>query len=195
MSQEDRKRWEARYATRAAALAADPPSPFVREHASLFSGRVLDVAAGAGRNAVFLARRGCVVDAVDIALGGLRAAVAEARRSNLGLRAIQADLETLPLPPAHYDGVINIRYLQRSLFPSLRRTVRPGGIVLFETFLVDQGRNGHPRNPAFLLERGELAAAFDDFDILLCEEGCFDEGSGPVFLGRLIARRPEAAAV
>jgi 2-polyprenyl-3-methyl-5-hydroxy-6-metoxy-1,4-benzoquinol methylase len=195
MSREDRERWEARYAAQAAALATEPPSPFLREHASLFSGQVLDVAAGAGRNALFLARRGCSVHAVDLAFGGLRAATAEAQRSNLSLHGIQADLEDLSLPRSRYDGVINIRYLQRSLFPALRQTVRPGGILLFETFLVDQGRGGHPRNPAFLLERGELAATFADFDILVSEEGSFDDGAGTVFLGRLIARRPAVAAV
>lgn len=192
MARDDRLRWEARYREGAAALAAAAPSPFLAAHAHLLRGRVLDVAAGAGRNALFLARRGCLVHAVDIAFAGLEAAASVARRDGLPLHCLQADLESLPLPDDHYDAVVNIRFLHRPLLPLLRRTVRPGGIVVFETFLADQAAAGHPRNPAFLLERGELARAFAGFTFLVLEEGRCDDASGPAWLGRAVARRPHS---
>src|ERR1700675_1816130 len=110
---DDRKRWEDRYA--ATSPGSEGPSDFLVAHAALLHGRALDVAAGAGRNALFLVRRGLQVDALDIALAGLQVAQRAARAEGLDCRAVQADLESFPLPRARYDAAINIRYLQRSL--------------------------------------------------------------------------------
>jgi tellurite methyltransferase len=193
----DRQCWEDRYRGRSGGAGADAPhrhadeapSDFLVSHADLVQGRVLDVAAGAGRNALFLARRGNVVEAIDISLAGLRLACAAARAEGLRLLAVQADLEVFPLPIDRYDAVINIRYLQRSLFGPLQRALRPGGVIIFETFLLEQQQFCHPRNPAFLLRRGELRAAFSDCEILFYEEGLFQPGSHPAYLARMLARR------
>lgn len=185
----DRKRWEERYVT--GRTSSDGPSDFLAAHAALLHGRVLDVAAGAGRNALFLARRGIRVDAFDIALAGLRIAQTAARADKLEIRFVQADLESFPLPRACYDAAINIRYLQRSLFAPLQEAVKVGGIILFETFLIDQQDFGHCRNPAFLLQHGELRAAFSRCDILVYEEGLFESGSHAAYLARMVARRSQ----
>jgi tellurite methyltransferase len=199
----DRQRWEERYARRAhtgaqadawgardlGAAAAQTPSAFVVAHALRFKGCVLDVAAGAGRNALYLASVGNTVELFDIALGGLRVAMQTAQARGLRLDAVQADLETYPLPVARYDAAINIRYLQRSLFPTLQRAVKPGGMILFETFLVGQQEYGHPRNPAFLLQPGELPRAFCNCDVLVYEEGLFEDCGSPAYLARMLARR------
>ena len=184
----DRERWEERYG--AGSPRNDAPSEFLVTHADLIHGRVLDLAAGAGRNALFLARRGNAVDALDISIAGLRIARAAAVDAGLRLLAVQVDLESFPLPRERYDAVINIRYLQRSLFEPMQRAVKPGGIILFETFLKDQQSIGHPRNPAFLLHRGELRSAFSRCELLAYEEGLFETHSGRAYLARMVARRP-----
>ncbi|HXQ23822.1 MAG TPA: class I SAM-dependent methyltransferase [Candidatus Acidoferrales bacterium] len=186
---DDRQRWEARYA-HAHGAGREAPSEFVVMHADRLRGRILDIAAGAGRNALFLARRGNLVEAIDISLAGLRLAQAAARAEGLRLTAVQADLESFPLPVERYDAVINIRYLQRSLFVPTQRALKPGGVVLVETFLIDQQRIGHPRNPDFLLQRGELRAAFSHFELLVYEEGLLPSAPQPAYLARLLARRP-----
>jgi len=183
----ERQRWEDRYATGDA--GRDAPSDFLVAHAALLHGRALDLAAGAGRNALFLARRGLRVDAVDRAFAGLQLAQTAARAEGLDLRVVQADLESFQLPRSCYDAVITIRYLQRSLFEPMQRAVKPGGIILFETFLIDQQAVGHPRNPAFLLQHGELRAAFASCDILTYEEGLFHSASQSAYLARMVARR------
>lgn len=184
----DREHWEERY--REGVRQDSTPSGFVTRHAALLRGRVLDVAAGAGRNAIFLAGLGARVEAIDISWSGLSRARQSAREAGTELFTIQADLGQYPLPAGRYDAVINVRYLQRSLFPSLIAALAPGGFLLFETFLMDQQAIGHPRNPDFLLRRGELKEAFAALTLLEYSEGRFEEPNGPVYLARLLARRP-----
>lgn len=189
----DRARWETRYASRADDLPA-APSRFLGEHGHLLpTGRALEVACGDGRNTLWLARQGYVVDAIDIAAAGLARLARVARRERLPVCPVLADLTAPPLVQGAYAVVLNIRFLQRSLFDVLRRCVRPGGVIVFETFLREQARTGHPRNPAFLLEPGELRARFADFTAIVDEEGLFDTESGPAYLARLIALRPQTA--
>jgi SAM-dependent methyltransferase len=184
--------WEERYAgagARGRHTPELPPSDFLVAHAGLIRGRVLDIAAGAGRNALFLARRGNIVEAIDFTFVGLQRACAVARTEGLDVSAVQADLEAFPLPCDRYDAAINIRYLQRSLFVPLQRAVKRGGIILFETFLVDQRAIRPPVNPDFLLERGELRAAFSACEMLVYEEGLFHSAMEPAYLARMVARR------
>jgi len=186
----DRSTWESRYRQRLGD-GVRPPSQFLVEHLQqLPCGRALDVACGDGRQSLYLAGYGWAVEAVDFAHAGLARLRAIARRDGLRVEAVQADLEQWPLPTDRYDVVVNIRYLQRTLFGALQSAVRHGGMVVFETFIRDQQQLGHPRNPAFLLERGELAARFAGFEILSYREGQFDTESGPAFLARMLARRP-----
>ncbi len=196
----DRQRWEERYAARSTPdtaapnpTGADAPSDFLVAHAPLIHGRVLDVAAGAGRNALFLARRGNIVEAIDISFTALHLACATAKAEGLRLFAVQADLETFRLPTDRYDAAINIRYLQRSLFEPLQRAVKAGGLIVFETFLIDQCAIGHPRNPEFLLQHGELRMAFAAAcELLVYEEGLLESGGQPAYLARMLARRRPA---
>jgi tellurite methyltransferase len=185
----DRSEWESRYRERPDD-GIRPPSRFlVAQRDRLPRGRALDVACGDGRNALDLARHGWTVDAIDFAHAGLARLLALARHGGLSVNAVQADLQQFPLPRDRYDVVVNTRYLQRSLFTALKASVRRGGVVVFETFIRDQQQLGHPRNPAFLLERGELAERFGDFEILVYEEGRCATESEPAFLARMLARR------
>jgi hypothetical protein len=82
--------------------------------------------------------------------------------------------------------VLVTRYLQRDLFPSLRDAVKPGGLVLYETFTVGQLRLGFgPRSPAHLLGRRELSDRFDGFEVMF-----YDEIDAPEAVARLVARKP-----
>jgi 2-polyprenyl-3-methyl-5-hydroxy-6-metoxy-1,4-benzoquinol methylase len=191
----ERDKWEARYASRAEEQAAAPSRLLVEHRHLLPAGRALDVACGDGRNALWLARQGYAVDAIDIAFAGLARLAAAAQREGLVVRPIQANLEEIPLPRDRYAVVVNCRYLQRTLFPALRGAVRPGGVIVFETFLREQARIGHPRNPAFLLEPGELRAEFATFSVLVDAEGCVETDGAASYLARLIARRRDTGTL
>jgi SAM-dependent methyltransferase len=73
----------------------------------------------------------------------------------------QIDLEKDPFIKAYaYDVIICFNYLQRPLFPFIRRGLRKNGIVVYETYIVDQARFGKPKNPEHLLDHNELLEIF-----------------------------------
>jgi tellurite methyltransferase len=147
--------------------------------------RALDVAMGRGRHALLLARAGFRTFGVDIRYEAVREAILTAAAAGLDVAGWCADLTRHPLPKARFDLVVVTRYLQRDLFPSLRATVKPGGVVLYETFTIAQQALGSgPTSADHLLEPGELRGQFDGFDVLFDEEVSAAEA-----LARIAARR------
>jgi tellurite methyltransferase len=196
--------WDARHKLAAAAVPSEP-SGIVRELLPLLpNGPALDIACGTGRHALFLAARGQSVTAVDysgVALDILQvraqgisaparrrknweAAADPSKRGSIEL--IQADLEQTRIPEQRYDLILCVNYLQRSLFAQMTHALRPGGILLFETFTSAQTElAGGPRNPAFFLEAGELRQAFPPLSLLFYRE--LRAGQG---LASLLAKKP-----
>jgi 2-polyprenyl-3-methyl-5-hydroxy-6-metoxy-1,4-benzoquinol methylase len=151
-------------------------------------GRVLDVACGKGRHALWMAARGFEVHAIDRDSDLIDAIDEIARRSQLRIRANVIDLETEPPPDlggSEYDVVLGFNYLHRPLMPALVRALKPGGRIFYETFTIRQAELGHPRNPAFLLKDGELARLLAPLAVLRSREGEFDGR----FLASIVAER------
>jgi SAM-dependent methyltransferase len=191
MTEEDRARWDERY--RGGDWAdVDEPAAIVENAEAWLKppGLVLDVACGAGRNSLHLARRGFTVIAVDISWEGLQRLWRRAKAERLAVHPILADLERFPLPSATFDIIVNTRFLLRSLFPAFRHALKPGGLLLFETFNVDEIEVlGGDIRREFALERGELREAFSGFEVLSYAEGVYDEPEGQRGLARMIARK------
>jgi len=194
--------WDAKHRLAAKELPAAPAS-IVRELLPLLpSGPALDIACGTGRNALFLAARGQHVTAVDfssVALDtlevrtrGMRVPVRRSRgfhdvrgTHRRGLELLQADLERAHLPAHAYDLIVGIQFLQRSLFPQMVRALRPNGVLLLESYTRAQLEfPGGPRNPAYLLEIGELREAFPSLCVLFYRE--LRAGQG---IASLVARK------
>jgi tellurite methyltransferase len=148
------------------------------------------VACGSGRDAAYLAVRGFEVEAIDVLPDALSRAEDLARRSGVSIRTRVQDLEREPvLPRDRYHLLVVFRFLQRSLFPALRDAIRPGGYVVYETFHELNARTGRkPRSPDHLLSDGELARAFEGFDVLIQREAQERDGR---FFSSLLARKPE----
>jgi len=166
------------------------PTRWLVDHAHLLpvSGSALDVASGNGRNALWMAARGLDTLALDrnrAAVAGIREAAAHRA---IPLRAEVVDLEAngLTLPATAFDIVVVVHYLHRPLFPVLKAALRPGGLLVYETFTRAQAARGKPTNPAFLLEPGELRELVAPFQIVAEREGDF-EGK---MLSSVIAARP-----
>lgn len=149
--------------------------------------RALDVACGRGRHALWLAAAGFEVEAVDRDTEALTALARRASELGLGAATRVADLEqpATSLGVACYDLVVVFRYLHRPLFPAIRRALRPGGVLVYETFTAAQATRGRPTNPAFLLQSGELRALVAPLEVVRQHEG----DVGGEMLAGVVARR------
>lgn len=142
-------------------------------------GRVLDLAMGSGRNAIHLAKMGFEVEGVDISAEAVSSALKSAERAGVKVKAKVADLENPSqsegrIQKGAYDVIICFNYLQRSLIPEIKDGLRQGGMVVYETFIVDQAQFGKPKNPDYLLKHNELLDMFREFRCLRYQEGIFE---------------------
>jgi tellurite methyltransferase len=141
----------------------------------LTPGRVLDVAMGAGRNAVYLAKLGFQVEGVDIAVEAVAKARRLAEKGGVSLTARVGDLEgSYIISPDTYDDIICFYYLHRPLIEQIKQGLKPGGIIVYETYLTDQSQWGKPQNPDHLLCHNELLAMFRDYRLLRYREGVIE---------------------
>ncbi len=203
MTPGDAEKWNERFRSEGYPGGTEP-APFLHEVLPLLPrGRALDLAMGAGRNAVFLAANGWRVLGIDCSRAALERAAALAQERGIvlgwdnepvqqfsprppGLLLLEAHLERSPLPAARFELVVCFNYLQRSLFASIDRVLQPGGMLVYETYTLEQLAFPHgPHNPEHLLRPNELREAFPGLRILFCRE--FRAGKG---MASLLARKP-----
>ena len=185
---EDRNRWDAVFSTNDYIYGKEPAA-FLKANISLLPvGRALDLAMAEGRNAVFLAKKGFKVDGVDISDAALRKARRLAREQNVSIQTINADLRTYQIKPNSYDVIINIQFLERKLFPQIKKGLKSGGVVMIENDTEEQLKNpsGKTMSKEFLLTKGELREVFKDFKILFDRE----TNDGKEAVARFIAKKP-----
>jgi len=164
----------------------EPAEFLVRHLDHLPPGRVLDLAMGEGRNAIYLATQGFTVEGLDQDAQAVRRACEAAQEKGLWLEASTADLEQITLPVARYDVILCFYYLQRSLIPQIKAALRPGGVVVQETYLIDNYLQfNHPRHREYCFEHNELPACYQEFRILAYHEGLLDG----VYRAQLLAQK------
>jgi tellurite methyltransferase len=184
----DREKWNRRYAAEQSTVQ-QPDEVLIRAAAGMPPGRALDIACGTGRNALYLARSGWSVFAVDISDVAVQHLNAIASTESLRLDVQQCDLtSSFPLPAGSFDLICNARYLQRDLFPSLQAALRPGGLLVALLAMEDDDPAVKPMNSEYLLRPGELKTLAAGLDILFYEEAKADTKTRK--LARMIAQRP-----
>jgi SAM-dependent methyltransferase len=178
---QDRKKWNKKYQSQ---NYAHEPAAIVEKYIGLADGKsVLDIAAGNGRNAIFMARQGFVVDAVDISDTGL----AQFAGRHSGIQPICADLDEFDIPANRYDLIVNIKYLNRRLFPYIREGLAPGGVLIFETFLDSPNpAKAKPNCRDYLLRENELVHAFSSLKIVLYKEADETDHDDAAYLASLV---------
>lgn len=175
------------------------PARLLIEHLELFlqktlPGPILDLACGSGDNGIFLARRGCKVTCCDISPERLGQAEKLAGANNARVEFWQVDLEIVganPLPSDAYGAVLVFRYLHRPLLKCIKKALKNGGLLVYETFTVDQPNFGKPHNPDFLLRPGELLQTFEDWEVIHYFEGTRENPTRAV--AQIVCRKPAAA--
>jgi tellurite methyltransferase len=185
----ERESWNRRY--REASHGSLHPDPFLVSAFKEYilpsfpkAGSALDVAGGVGRHAVWLARRHWHVTLIDISEVGIEKARANARDLPHLIDLRVADLKKFEAGRERYDLILVFFYLQRSIFPELVASLRPGGLLLYKTYTFDQKRfSGGPSHPMHLLRPNELLKAFAKLRTLYYRETTQDRGVAE-FVGR-----------
>lgn len=176
MSQFDRDKWDAKYA--AHDTAPREPSALLASFAEYLPtrGRALDIAGGAGRNAIWLARRGLDVTIADISSVGLSLAQRRAADAGVTLNVLQIDLQEQPLLAGPFDLIVSVCYLWRPLSTEFSRLLADGGtLIVVQPTLRNLERNEKPP-AAFLLNEGELRQMAHGLEVVHSEEGWLADG-------------------
>jgi len=187
MSLKDKEKWNAKYDS-SACLAGREPSRWLVDHADLLDGRgkALDIAMGEGRNTLFAASLGYEAWGVDISDIGISRAQSLARENKLTIHTQIADLDNFKIDENTYDLIICFYFLDRSLFEGILKGLKPGGILIFETFTVDYLKySGFKRE--WVLEKNELREAFSGLNVLDYQE--VDEPKNESAYASLVARK------
>ena len=176
-----------------------PPARFLTQQLHrLPRGTALDVAAGSGRNSLYLASHGFQVDAMDRdeqAMAQLAATTAQRNLLNLTVRTVDLERTTderPEFPKQAYDVILVFFYLHRALFPALLESLKPNGVLIYETFTIDNYlRHRHPRRWEFCLAQNELLRLTSNLRLLSYDEGEHDGGHGPnsVYTAQLVAQQ------
>ena len=165
------------------------PVPLLTEYAHLLpsNGSALDLACGKGRNAIFLAQRGLEVIGIDRSDEALAEAKRAAQEAGVQMKVkwVTEDLETSTLLKNHYDVITCFYYRDPNLYPQIFAALRPGGILFYETFTLDQLQHDFgPRDPDHLLAPGELPRVFQRLELLFYREMALEKA-----VAGLIARK------
>lgn len=186
--------WDQRYRLRehAASDLEAPSTPLLlKTAAALAPGKALDLACGAGRNAIWLAEHGWNVTAVDGAPAAIEILRSRAAERGLNIEAIVADLEKgeFEIEPARWDLIVMCYYLQRNLFEPAKRGVAPGGILISIVHLTEPGEEP----TAHRLRPGELERYFANWEILHRHEGKASDSAHRRLVAEIVARRPNGS--
>lgn len=193
--------WNERYAEEGFAYGVEP-NDFLKDNFLHFpkDGKILCLSEGEGRNALFLAKNGFEVTAVDISEVGLKKAMIRAKEENLSLKTILSDLETFGFGNETWDGIISIfghlppkirQRVHQNIYPSLKTN----GVFLFEAYTPEQllFKTGGPKDESMFLTKTIIESELSELNPVIfrtcvreIQEGKYHSGLSAVvqFLGK-----------
>jgi tellurite methyltransferase len=193
MSEADREKWDERYRSGAYGARTHPTELLAEWLPRLPRGRALDVACGAGRNALYLAQHGYRVDAIDISSIALDRGRASAKALGLAINWIEMDLEASLPNDASYDLIVMVRYTHPTLVARLVELLADGGHLLCEEHLLTKREVVGPTNARFRMRPNELLGLATGLRIVYYREGLIDDPDGrTAALAQLIGCRGSA---
>lgn len=152
-------------------------------------GLALDAACGVGINAAYLAKHGLEVIGIDISEYALHLAKSTIRHLDNPVEFAVMDLSLPWLPKDFFDVITNFHFLERAAIPVYRQALKPGGLILFDTFMLTKTTIDIP---GYFLEPGELDQLFDGFEIIHYSEEISDpsQSHGDRGIAQIVARKP-----
>ena len=191
MPTDDKSRWNEKYTQ--GSHSWETPDDFLAQAYEKFvegaaPGRALDLAGGAGRHSLWLARRGWQVTLLDVSDVGVSLAQTKAREAGVSLDARVADLHDAGAAlGGPYDLIVVFFFLHRPLFPAILKALKPGGHLIYKTYTIGQLQfDKGPRDAEFLLQYGELQKSFSELEMLHYREMVTEEEKAVV---EMVARK------
>jgi tellurite methyltransferase len=196
ISDDERERWNQKYREAPGASASMAPDPFLVRAFSEYilplfprGGSALDLAGGAGRHSIWLAKEGWEVTLIDISETGVEQARQNAGPLASHIHFVVDDLTHFKAAQTQFDAgfevVMAFFYLERTIFSEMVKAVRPGGLLLYKTHTLAQAKLASgPRNPAYLLEPGELLRLADGLSVVHYREETAEKATA-----ELVARK------
>lgn len=182
--------WDSRYAEKEFAYGEQPNSYFKQELEKLTPGKLMLPAEGEGRNAVFAAKLGWDVQAVDLSEKGKEKALRLAAKNNVSIKYIVCNLVDYLYIKDEYDAVVLIfahfpSEIRKVIHKKLTESLKSGGILLMEAFSKKQiaQESGGPKSIEMLYDIDELLLDFEDFEILDATETQTELDEGPFHRG------------
>lgn len=181
--------WEEKYRSGERGSESAPTALLVEAAQDLEPGTAMDLACGTGRNALYLARLGWTVTAVDGSEKAIEMLGSRAAEGNLRIKTVAADLTdpAFEIPPDTFDLVLIAYYLQRDLFPKAKGAVRPGGLLAAIAHIPERDEDWNEKRAA----PGELRSTFEDWEILWSYEGPSRDPAHRRPVAEIVARRSQ----
>ena len=166
MSLKDKEKWDHKYET-PEYITGKEPVEWLKDHSDMLNGKgsALDIASGEGRNAVFAAEKGYRTLAVDISAVGLGKAHALADEKGVTIETCVVDLDNWKIKQNAFDLILCFNFLDRRIFPAIKNTLKPRGLIFYETFTIDYLKYSNFKRE-WVLEHNELLDVFGEFRIL-----------------------------
>jgi tellurite methyltransferase len=182
----DKDRWNSKYETEVY-LFGEKPIPFLVDNIHLLrKGKVLDIAMGEGRNGVYLATQGFEVLGLDISEKGLEKAHNLAKKNKVTIETKVVDLESFTLEPNSYDVILCTYYMQKDLFKQFQSALKPGGMIVVETYNVDYLKYVQ-FSRKWALDTNEMLDIFKGLRVIRYQD--YDDGKEAY--SSIIAQKPE----
>ena len=182
----DKDRWNSKYETEVY-LFGEKPIPFLVDNVHLLrKGKVLDIAMGEGRNGVYLATQGFEVLGLDISEKGLEKAHNLAKKNKVTIETKVVDLESFTLEPNSYDVILCTYYMQKDLFKQFQSSLKPGGMIVVETYNVDYLKYVQ-FSRKWALDTNEMLDIFKGLRVIRYQD--YDDGKEAY--SSIIAQKPE----
>ena len=182
----DKDRWNSKYET-GVYLFGEKPIPFLVDNVHLLrKGKVLDIAMGEGRNGVYLATQGFEVLGLDISEKGLEKAHNLAKKNKVTIETKVVDLESFTLEPNSYDVILCTYYMQKDLFKQFQSALKPGGMIVVETYNVDYLKYVQ-FSRKWALDTNEMLDIFKGLRVIRYQD--YDDGKEAY--SSIIAQKPE----
>ena len=190
MTEEEKNNWEKRYSGDGCEPRRTPLALLTEWLDGRPPGKALDLACGTGRNALFLAKKGYEVTAIDISPQAIALAEQRAGEEGLKINWIVADLDTYPIQGRYDLIVISFFYVNTNMVPGIINALESGGMLLCENHMLSPSAADETHTHRFHLKPGELKRLFNGLEIIRYEERQVDGEEGrPSHLASLVAQK------